>query len=56
MEQMKFLKDQEETPRIANRILKRARDFAQIQSNGTIDKKIADKALAMIGIDEARFR
>ena len=30
------------TPRIANRILRRARDFAQIQSNGTIDKKIAD--------------
>jgi len=39
------------TPRIANRILKRARDFAQINSNGIIDKKIADQALKMIGID-----
>jgi len=40
------------TPRIANRILKRARDFAQIHSNGTINKKIADKALRKMGIDD----
>ena len=40
------------TPRIANRILRRARDYAQIHSNGTIDKKIAKKALVMLGIDE----
>ena len=40
------------TPRIANRILRRARDYAQIHSNGTIDKKIAKKALVMLGIDD----
>ena len=39
------------TPRIANRILKRARDFAQINSNGIINKELADKALEMMGID-----
>ena len=39
------------TPRIANRILKRARDFAQINSNGIINKDLADKALEMMGID-----
>jgi len=39
------------TPRIANRILKRARDFAQIHSNGLINQKIANKALEKIGID-----
>ena len=39
------------TPRIANRILKRARDFAQINSNGIINKELADKALVMMGID-----
>ena len=39
------------TPRIANRILKRARDFAQINSNGIINRKLANKALEMMGID-----
>ena len=39
------------TPRIANRILKRARDFAQIDSNGLINQKIANKALEKMGID-----
>jgi len=40
------------TPRIANRILKRARDFAEVESNGTIDYKIADLSLKRIGIDK----
>ena len=39
------------TPRIANRILKRARDFAQINSNGIINKNLADEALKMMDID-----
>ena len=39
------------TPRIANRILKRARDFAQVDSDGKIDKKIAENALTKLGID-----
>ena len=40
------------TPRIANRILKRARDFAEVESNGTIDYKISDLCLKRIGIDK----
>ncbi len=40
------------TPRIANRILKRARDFADIEANGAIDLKIADMCLKRIGIDK----
>ncbi|HSR89379.1 MAG TPA: Holliday junction branch migration DNA helicase RuvB [Candidatus Udaeobacter sp.] len=40
------------TPRIANRLLKRVRDFAQVRHNGKIDKTIADKALNMLAIDQ----
>lgn len=40
------------TPRIANRILKRVRDFAQVRHNGIIDRKTADMALNMLEIDE----
>ena len=39
------------TPRIANRILKRARDFAQVESDGTISADIANLALNKLGID-----
>ena len=39
------------TPRIANRLLKRVRDYAQIMGNGIIDDKIADKALTMLDVD-----
>jgi len=41
------------TPRIANRLLRRVRDFAQIQSAQKIDKTIAVSALAALGIDKA---
>lgn len=40
------------TPRIANRLLKRVRDFAQLLSNGHITREIADKALNRLEIDE----
>lgn len=40
------------TPRVANRILKRTRDFAQIERNGIIDKESAEKALEFLEIDE----
>lgn len=40
------------TPRVANRILKRVRDFAQVKGDGTIDEKIAKQALGMMEIDE----
>lgn len=39
------------TPRIANRILKRIRDFAQVKGNGTIDGEIAEIALNALEID-----
>ncbi len=39
------------TPRIANRLLKRARDFAQVVGNGIIDEKSADLALEKMEID-----
>ncbi|HHV76892.1 MAG TPA: Holliday junction branch migration DNA helicase RuvB [Syntrophothermus lipocalidus] len=40
------------TPRIANRLLKRVRDFAVVQSGGTIDAEIAAMALSKLEIDE----
>ncbi len=39
------------TPRIANRILKRTRDFADVKSNGLITKNIVKEALDALGID-----
>lgn len=39
------------TPRVANRLLKRVRDYAQVKANGTITKKVAEDALAQLGID-----
>ena len=40
------------TPRIANRLLRRVRDFAQVIGTGTIDRKSADIALRALEIDE----
>ena len=40
------------TPRIANRILKRVRDFAQVKSGGAINRDVADLALDMLEIDK----
>ena len=40
------------TPRIANRLLKRVRDFAQVKGDGRITLEIAQAALAMLEIDE----
>ena len=39
------------TPRIANRLLRRVRDYAEVKNEGKVDKEIVDKALAMLGID-----
>ncbi|MEK7702517.1 MAG: Holliday junction branch migration DNA helicase RuvB [Nitrospirota bacterium] len=41
------------TPRIANRILRRVRDFAEVKSNGTIDLSTAKDALSRMDIDNA---
>lgn len=40
------------TPRIANRLLKRVRDYAQVRADGVITKEITDIALAALDIDE----
>lgn len=39
------------TPRIANRLLRRVRDFAEVKSNGDIDRQVADAALHMLDVD-----
>jgi Holliday junction DNA helicase RuvB len=39
------------TPRVANRLLKRVRDYAQVRGTGTIDAGAADAALALLDID-----
>ena len=39
------------TPRIANRLLRRVRDFAQVRENGVISAGVADRALAMLEVD-----
>ncbi|MCC9080786.1 Holliday junction branch migration DNA helicase RuvB [Enterococcus faecium] len=41
------------TPRIANRLLKRVRDFAQVQGDRKIDRPIADQALTLLQVDQA---
>lgn len=39
------------TPRIANRLLRRVRDFAEVRANGQIDRQVADAALQMLDVD-----
>jgi Holliday junction DNA helicase RuvB len=43
------------TPRIANRLLRRVRDFAQIKGNGVIDPRLADLALNRLEVDHCGF-
>ncbi|MDD5037469.1 MAG: Holliday junction branch migration DNA helicase RuvB [Methylococcaceae bacterium] len=43
------------TPRIANRLLRRVRDFAQVMSDGSVNGEIAGKALEMLKIDAQGF-
>ena len=43
------------TPRIANRLLRRVRDFAQIKADGVISKSVAEQALAMLKVDDFGF-
>ena len=43
------------TPRIANRLLRRVRDYAEVKSDGTITRTIAEKALAMLDVDPLGF-
>ena len=41
------------TPRIANRLLKRVRDFAEVRHGGVVDREVADQALHALEVDEA---
>jgi Holliday junction DNA helicase RuvB len=43
------------TPRIANRLLRRVRDFAQIKNNGQINQEVADLALTRLEVDHSGF-
>ncbi len=40
------------TPRLANRLLKRVRDFAQVRFDGAITKEVAAKALDLLDVDK----
>jgi len=43
------------TPRIANRLLRRVRDFAEVRADGVITKEVADAALNMLNVDNNGF-
>jgi len=40
------------TPRVANRILRRVRDYAQVEADGVITRRVAGEALDMLGVDD----
>jgi Holliday junction DNA helicase RuvB len=43
------------TPRIANRLLRRVRDYAEVKANGVIDQSVANAALTMLDVDPVGF-
>jgi Holliday junction DNA helicase RuvB len=43
------------TPRIANRLLRRVRDYAQVKADGKVDQEVADRALEMLKVDGNGF-
>jgi len=43
------------TPRIANRLLRRVRDYAEVESNGRVTAEVASRSLERLGVDEAGF-
>jgi Holliday junction DNA helicase RuvB len=43
------------TPRIANRLLRRVRDFAEVRADGVVTREVADLALKMLDVDEKGF-
>lgn len=43
------------TPRIANRLLRRVRDFAEVKSDGHIDGAVADQAMELLNVDQSGF-
>lgn len=51
MEQLEIARRSRGTPRIANRLLKRVRDYAQVRADGNITDDVANKALELLGVD-----
>jgi Holliday junction DNA helicase RuvB len=49
---MEIAKRARGTPRVANRLLRRVRDYAQVRADGVIDVEVADAALRMLDVDE----
>jgi Holliday junction DNA helicase RuvB len=43
------------TPRIANRLLRRVRDYAEVRADGEVTRDVADQALKMLDVDERGF-
>ncbi len=43
------------TPRIANRLLRRVRDYAEVKAGGKVDADVADKAMDMLNVDDKGF-
>jgi Holliday junction DNA helicase RuvB len=43
------------TPRIANRLLKRVRDYAQVRGDGRVTREVADAALTLLEVDHLGF-
>jgi Holliday junction DNA helicase RuvB len=43
------------TPRVANRLLRRVRDYAQVKGDGTVSKAVAEAALKMLDVDALGF-
>ncbi|MAT84196.1 MAG: Holliday junction branch migration DNA helicase RuvB [Gammaproteobacteria bacterium] len=43
------------TPRIANRLLRRVRDFAEVRADGVVTREVADQALNMLNVDREGF-
>ena len=52
---MEIAKRSRGTPRIANRLLRRVRDYAEVKGSGTITKAMADAALSMLDVDGVGF-
>ena len=43
------------TPRVANRLLRRVRDYAEVKADGRVSAEIADRALDLLSVDERGF-
>jgi Holliday junction DNA helicase RuvB len=52
---MEIAKRSRGTPRIANRLLRRVRDYAEVRADGQITRSVADQALKMLEVDEKGF-